>query len=515
MKVFTEPTQNIIIPPDRVRKIFDKKGLEELAQSIKTIGQVQNGVCFRNKDGAFVLVAGERRLRACEIAQVPFSFVLREDSSELEILMIELEENLRRENLTWQEEVLGLERLMEVKKKLALKTGEKVGLAALSKELDLSIGKLSEDLTLAKFTQALPEVAACSTKKEAKKMVDRLVQMVKRQESLEKAISEAESKEKIRFTVSDGADGSAGAISSDEDKKLLFYKDKILRGKMEDRLTELPDEHFQIVIFDPPWGVNYSNVSRDRRPQGFDDSPEAFDENILPWLSLIFTKMAPQSHLYLFFPITRHKQVYDAIESLGFNTNRIPLIWYKSGAHVTRNPEIWPGRSYEPIAYARKGDKPLVIRGAPDLIVTPVPAPRIKRDHPTAKHPQIMKDLIARSAGPGDRILDPMCGSGMTGVAADVLRPSLGLDFVLIEENTFFCDLALTNLILGYSSIVQETFKEEPEPPKPVPLDSALPEDIPSDFKTLQPGTREWKLYWKAHPEEQEDMLQWKMEEDL
>jgi len=33
---------------------------------------------------------------------------------------------------------------------------------------------------------------------------------------------------------------------------------------------------------------------------------------------------------------------------------------------------------------------------------------------------------------------------------------------------------------------------------------------LTEDFKTLEPGEGDWIRYWKAHPEQQEEMLEWR-----
>jgi hypothetical protein len=176
----------------------------------------------------------------------------------------------------------------------------------------------------------------------------------------------------------------------------------------------------------------------------------------------------------------------------------MPLIWYKQGAHRTRNPNIWPGRSYEPIAYARKGNKKLIRKGAPDVIITPAPWHTLKKSQPSAKHPDIYLELLKRSAFPGNNILDPMSGSGMVAVAAETMRLTHQLKWTMIEEKENFVNLSLFNLVTGYSQLIAKS--------------SSPSERIEDDFHYLLPASEEWVMYWKAHPEEQEEMLAWRKE---
>jgi len=55
--------KQIKIKPDRIRQHFDPKQLEELAESIRTTGLIEPVII----DKESYLVAGERRIRACQL----------------------------------------------------------------------------------------------------------------------------------------------------------------------------------------------------------------------------------------------------------------------------------------------------------------------------------------------------------------------------------------------------------------------------------------------------------------
>jgi hypothetical protein len=96
-----------------------------------------------------------------------------------------------------------------------------------------------------------------------------------------------------------------------------------------------------------------------------------------------------------------------------------------------------------------------------------------------------------------------MAGSGMLGVAADSLSASHSLNWFLIEKERPFYDLELANLMLGYEEIARETNDVEIQIPTV---------EGTQTFKGLGPGTEEWKLWWRAHPEDQNSMLAWAKE---
>lgn len=112
-RVLRLPVQAIRPNPAQPRKIFDPAGLQELAASIVQYGVLQP-LTVRRQDGCYLLVAGERRLRAAKLAglkEVP-CIVMALD--EAQSGMLALVENLQRRDLDFIEEAEGLARLMRL-----------------------------------------------------------------------------------------------------------------------------------------------------------------------------------------------------------------------------------------------------------------------------------------------------------------------------------------------------------------------------------------------------------------
>lgn len=85
--------------PKQPRTRFDDETLAELAASIKEVGILQPIVVRRAGDGAYELVAGERRLRAAKLAGLATVPVVLRDSGDSELLREALIENIHREDL--------------------------------------------------------------------------------------------------------------------------------------------------------------------------------------------------------------------------------------------------------------------------------------------------------------------------------------------------------------------------------------------------------------------------------
>ena len=103
------PVRDVRTNPDQPRKYFDEAKLGELAASLKAHGLLQPIVVRRVADG-FELIAGERRLRAAQLAEIDrLPALVREVEDPLELALIE---NLQREDLSALEEAEGLAALI-------------------------------------------------------------------------------------------------------------------------------------------------------------------------------------------------------------------------------------------------------------------------------------------------------------------------------------------------------------------------------------------------------------------
>lgn len=103
------------IEPNRnqPRVHFDENALQELAESIKTHGLLQPIVVRPMPGGAYQIVAGERRWRACRIAGLSVVPVIVKELDDKQTMELALIENLQRKDLNPVEEANGYSRLLK------------------------------------------------------------------------------------------------------------------------------------------------------------------------------------------------------------------------------------------------------------------------------------------------------------------------------------------------------------------------------------------------------------------
>jgi ParB family chromosome partitioning protein len=99
--------------PDQPRRRFDSDSLDELAQSIAARGVIQPVIVRPLAGGRYQLVAGERRWRAAQKAQIHEIPAIIRELDERDVMALALIENIQREDLNPVEEARAYQRLSE------------------------------------------------------------------------------------------------------------------------------------------------------------------------------------------------------------------------------------------------------------------------------------------------------------------------------------------------------------------------------------------------------------------
>lgn len=108
------PVEQIVPNPNQPRRSFDPEALEELAASLRQKGVIQPLIVRQVGDSeAFEIVAGERRWRAAQLAQIHELPVIVREFSDSEVLEIAIIENIQRADLNAIEEALAYRQLMD------------------------------------------------------------------------------------------------------------------------------------------------------------------------------------------------------------------------------------------------------------------------------------------------------------------------------------------------------------------------------------------------------------------
>ena len=403
---------SIIVAPERQRKHFDATKLAELGGSIEANGLLQ-AIVLRLVDGKYTLVAGERRLRAMKdliaLGQsfsydgepVPAGLVPHTLLSELDPLAAEeaeLEENLQRENLTWQEKAAAVARLTNLRKAQALQAGLPVpSIAAISEEVRGSSEGVNQETTRREIIVAKhlnnPAIKAAKT-------VDEAFKILRKEETAAK---------NAELGIQVGRTFSAKLHT-------LFNEDST------HWLHEAASASYDVILTDPPYGMGADEFGdsggRAEGAHGYKDDYETFMRCATALAFEGFRVAKTQAHMYCFCDPDRFSQLKALMVEAGWNVFRTPLIWYKRNGSRAPWPEQGPQRKYEFILYAVKGKKP-VLKMAGDVLDF---SPDTNLGHGAQKPVALFQELLSRSCLPGNAVLDPFCGTGPIFTAANELR---------------------------------------------------------------------------------------------
>lgn len=367
--------------------------LDDLIESIKRVGLIHPIVV----DESLNLLAGERRLTACKMLgwnEVPIRQF--NELGEVERKEIELEENIRRKQLDWKDEVKAKLELDQLKRELyGHSSPGQTGVSGwrikdTAQSLGESVGNVSMDIQVAKALNKFPELANVSSKTQAYKRYKQLLDRAVR-EVLVESIKVDEIKETNGATL--------------------------LLGDCVELLKELPSESVDLIITDPPYGVGVDTSKIGREYVGtFDDSKENWSEVLQFALVEMYRVLKEGGHMYLFFGTRNHCETMHFLDESEFEYDSIPCIWYKRNG-FPYNPKKKFRYDYEPFWFCWKGESRHLSTDRGCLFDVPLVSGGSKT-HPTEKPFELGKQLMELSSIKGETVLDPFAGSGGLVLAA-------------------------------------------------------------------------------------------------
>ena len=123
------PVDMIEPNPFQPRMSFDQDALEELAESIRTLGLIQPITVRRKSEGRFQIISGERRFRASQLVGMDMIPAYIRDTNDQGMLEMAIVENIQREDLDPIEVAMSYQRLIEecnlTQEQMAVRVGKK------------------------------------------------------------------------------------------------------------------------------------------------------------------------------------------------------------------------------------------------------------------------------------------------------------------------------------------------------------------------------------------------------
>ena len=386
-------------------------GITELAESISKLGLI-NPITIK-LDGE--LKAGERRWTAVKKLgwdNINVQFI--EDMNESDLKLLELDENIRRVDLPWQDQCLAIEEYHSLR------------------------GAETPDWTIIATAEALG--------------IDR--QEVARKISVAKELHAGNARvaEAPRYTV------ARGIVMREQERKetsqLTKAEEVIAGAPIEKKKIPLLNESFiewqktysgnkfNFIHCDFPYGIQV-----DKHDEGaassfgsYADGPEVY-YNLLSALSASMENVVAESaHLMFWFSMDYYNETLEILTQMGWTVSPFPLIWHKSdNMGILPDPSRGPRRIYETCFIGSRGDRK-IIRAVSNV----VSAPTTKIIHMSEKPVPMLSKFMEMFVDKYSIVLDPTCGSA-TAVkaaeakgAAEVLGLEINKEFFTLASEFYY-----------------------------------------------------------------------------
>lgn len=451
------PTSKVIIPEGRQRrKVGD---LESLAEAIAVQGLI-NPICI-HKDGR--LVAGERRLRAVrDVLKWPvIDATIWENLSPVEAELVELQENVQRADLTWQEEVLATDRYHKLKTEFLAKPvkGARDGVPWTVKGTAGDLGKSEKHIKkLLRVAAALlkddAEVQGCSTLSGAVNLLSARAERARaaatvrglaiagvpalpsiitagasKEDNTKAAIAAmlAPATEEVTDEAIDLEDTSALEAALAEQMADETADPTILTGDFLSWADSYAGPKFDVLHIDFPYGKGYagSNTRKTGRATfapRYNDSPELYWQLVAGFLDLQDNICFSVAHCMFWFDLSHYHPTIELFREAGWElVAPHPLVWTKAYEGVASDPHYRPRHCYETALLFSKGKRRIVNLDKDHFEYSSRDPSKLhlnQKPYPMLKH--FLNMLVDKNTA----VLDPTCGSGMAlRVARDLGSP--------------------------------------------------------------------------------------------
>jgi ParB/RepB/Spo0J family partition protein len=473
--------QSIVINRDTRQRQDNITDIEDLKLSISTIGII-NPIVVRQQDGQVILVAGERRLQASlslGLADVPVRFF--EDLSPEDAEVIELEENIKRKELSWKDQVRALGRLHQIYKTKDPKwkveqTAEAVSLhrtymhKILHVHAALTTGRVQQAQsidqaynTLQRFGERKAEsiVGDIITKGatifnnaplNAPAKVNADAPATSASFTTVSAVSVAPTSTNIAATDSVRAREET-QVESQLQGLVTAYNaptDPVLCANFIEWITTYNGPKFTLLHCDFPYG-NYrggdsqGSLSATDVDEFYDNDASIYWKLLDTLTSHLDKVMSYSAHMLFWFSMNFYSETVARLRKTGLIVHDHPIVHHKTGGPgglgvVPGTAVTYPRRTYDTALLCVRGNRPLAKPGM-NSYAAPTAGNKI---HPSQKPEPMLRFFLSMLVDETTTMLDPTCGSGAALRAAE----DLGAKYVLgIEMDKSYAETANTKTL--------------------------------------------------------------------
>lgn len=407
--IFHSVACNLIHVDREGRQRREINNIDELADSIRRLGLIQPIVVTRSLD----LIAGERRLAACtRLGHTHISVQYVDELDDSYLRAIELEENIKRAALPWQDECLAVFEYFNFRRE----SNPEFSQGDLAEALGMAPASVSERIGVARELVSGNERVIAAP----------------------------------RFSTARGITKRAIARRADEDLSSLrkaanIHVDPIAKEpesilclNFNEWARAYDGPKFNFIHCDFPYGIGADSFNQGAAAThgGYDDTERTYwtlCESLANNLDRLTTDSC---HFMFWFSMQYYQRTLDYFTTnTDINFDPFPLVWLKSdNVGILSDPSRGPRRIYETAFYGSRGDRKIV-----NSVSNAYAAPTDRGFHMSVKPEPVLRNFFRMFIDENSLMLDPTCGSGSALRAAE----SLSARYVLgLEANADFAEQA-------------------------------------------------------------------------
>lgn len=415
---------------NRLRETNDE-AVKQLAQSIYEIGLL-HPITIDKKGN---LIAGAHRLAAYKVlaerypeddrwSEIPYLEPELEKLNAADKRKIELEENLKRTQMTWQERALGLLEYHRLAQTSSARKGERwteqqtADLFGVSKTHFNSLKRVAERLKRSKDdpmwqienpTEAIRLLFEEQKAKTTKKLAE-----------LNKSYKQSSQPPSPTATSDSPVNGEASQSTSQPDSRSAIplstfvpdLPDLYYHGDCLDVIPTIAGE-FDHIITDPPYAIDMDNFMHEESVKNVKEEHQVKPnlELLKDFFSVAYKAAKDYSFLCMWYDIEHHETLVKQATEAGWIVCRWPFIWCKTSPCVNRVAQYNITKATENCLIMRKTSKAVLANKQSKNYIL-APRDEVSKEHPFGKPEKVWNYLIDAVSFEGQTILDPFAGCG-------------------------------------------------------------------------------------------------------
>lgn len=430
---------------------------DDLEPSILARGVIQPILIEKIDDPDFdyLLIAGERRHLASTkigLKDIPARFV--KDLTPLERRILELEENVKRKNLHWKDEVRAVREIhmdfveLNGKEWTQEQTAEGIGYSPSTLSIQIRVAEeLAAGNKLVEQAAGFRPAYNTITRGDERRIGDVMNDLLEDRpiEPVPTTIAEAAGVASIGEALAHVKAQIADVMSSKPITTTAVFPESILNTSFLDWAPTYSGKPFNFLHCDFPYGINLdkSEQAQTHAWESYADDEKLFF-SLCKCLCSNLDRLMTQSGHMMFWLQSENEFVSKVLTFFRQNAPslefvELPLIWHKTDNRgILSDPKRRARHIYESCLYASRGDRP-IIKSVSDVYG----APTSKEIHQSEKPEPMLRYFMQMFVDETTRMLDPTCGSATSLRSAE----SLGAAQVFgLEINSEFCEAARTAL---------------------------------------------------------------------